>query len=173
MRQLPHEGGQYPDGEGQGENRVAQDQRPGRVVQAQGTDHFEQSRQHRDLWKHRDAQDHHQHHAASAKLHAAQGIGGSQAEEQRQRDHAQRNHQRVADGPQERGLAQHGGIVGEVGVVDPVAHLEQGAGRLQRRHDGVVEREDRIQQQDPDQAPESGAQQGFFQQARAHARTSS
>ncbi|MOA54457.1 hypothetical protein D3C78_1780740 [compost metagenome] len=54
-------------------------------------------------------------------------------------------------------------VIGEIGVIDPVAHLEQGAGRLQRRHDGVVEREDRIQQQYPDQTPEPEAQQGFFQ----------
>ncbi|MNI90910.1 hypothetical protein D3C73_1484990 [compost metagenome] len=54
-------------------------------------------------------------------------------------------------------------VIGEIGVIDPVAHLEQGAGRLQRSHDGVIEREDRIQQQNPDQAPESEAQQRFFQ----------
>ncbi|MFZ3041997.1 MAG: hypothetical protein WA108_09440 [Thiobacillus sp.] len=81
--QLAHEGRQHPDRERQCEDQVGERQRQQIVVQPERADQLEHAGQHRDLRKHRYAEDHEQQQPAAAKPHAADRVGGGQRQRQR------------------------------------------------------------------------------------------
>jgi hypothetical protein len=146
--------------EGQREDRVAQDQRPGRVVDSDEGDELEKAGEHGDLRKHRDREDRQQEKRPAAETHPCQRVGGGDAEKQRQRHRQGRDEDRVQDVAREHARGQHVAVVAQVELGRPVVHLEERGARLEAGDDRVIERKDRNDDDQDDREVEGDVPEG-------------